>query len=140
MPLTYDHLRNAVSSLDKAIGLTYDHEFMGGLDEVAQEVFRAGLIQNFEFTYELCMKLIDAWLKSNVNPEYSSGENRRERYRIAQEFGLIADSVAWFAHHRARNDTSHIYDEEIAARVFADIPEFALDAKSLLKVLESQSD
>ncbi len=140
MPLTYDHLRNATSSLDRAIELTHDNEFMGGLDEVAQEVFRAGLIQNFEFTYELCMKLIDAWLRSNVNPSYVDGKYRKDRYRIAQEFGLIADSVAWFAHHRARNDTSHVYDEEVAARVFADIPEFALDAKLLLAVLESQND
>ena len=140
MPLTYDHLRNAISSLDNAIKLTYNEEFMGGLDEVAQEVFRAGLIQNFEFTYELCMKLVDAWLSSNVNPGYLAGEDRRERYRVAQEFGLIADSVAWFAHHRSRNETSHIYDEDVAARVFGDIPEFAMDAKALLEVLESQDD
>ena len=140
MPLTYEHLRNAITGLDRAIELTNNDEFMGGLDEVAQEVLRAGLIQNFEFTYELCMKLIDAWLRSNVNPGYLEGENRKQRYRIAQEFGLIADSVAWFAHHRARNDTSHIYDEEVAARVFTDIPEFARDAKLLLAVLEAQNE
>lgn len=138
MPLTYEHLRNAIGALDNAIGLAYSDEFMGGLDEVAQEVFRAGLIQNFEVTYELCRKLIDRWLRINVNPEYLSETNRRTRYRIAHEYGLIHDASAWFSHHRARNDTSHIYDEEVAARVYADIPVFALDAKRLLKVLEAQ--
>ncbi len=137
MPLTYDHLRNATSSLDKAIGLTHDQEFMGGLDEVAQEVFKAGLIQNFEITYEICRKLIDRWLGINVSPDYLSEKSRRDRYRIAHEYGLIHDASAWFSHHRARNDTSHIYDEEVAARVYADIPVFALDAKRLLRVLES---
>ena len=140
MPLTYDHLRNAIAALDRAIGLTDDDEFMGALDEVAQQVFRAGLVQHFEFTYELCMKLIDGWMKLNVNPRYLDGQNRRDRYRTAREYGLIADAEAWFSHHRARNDTSHMYDEEIAARVYAAIPEFARDSKLLLDVLERNND
>ena len=39
-------------------------------------------------------------------------------------------------HYEARNDTSHIYDSEIAAQTFARARVFLVDAQSLLQRLE----
>ena len=43
-------------------------------------------------------------------------------------------------HHEARNTTSHIYDEEQAARVYEATREFVHDARYLLEALEARND
>ncbi|HSW45730.1 MAG TPA: nucleotidyltransferase substrate binding protein [Phycisphaerae bacterium] len=54
MPLELDSLRKAVSALNGVLAKSDDAEFMRGLDEVAQNAIKSGVIQHFEFTYELC--------------------------------------------------------------------------------------
>ena len=52
--------------------------------------------------------------------------------RVAAERGLIADPKAWFGYRELRNMTSHTYNPDKGAKVFAAIPKFAVDARSLL--------
>ena len=79
-----------------------------------RELLRAGVIQNFEFTYELCWKFMKRWIEMNVNPEAADGVTRRELFRRAAENKLIVDVDLWMDFHKARNATSHIYNEDIA--------------------------
>jgi hypothetical protein len=53
MALDLSSLKKAVASLDKALKVAADDR-LDDMPEDQQEVIKAGVIQNFEFTYELC--------------------------------------------------------------------------------------
>lgn len=69
MTLDLESLRKALNSFEALAAKTSDEAFMSGLDDVTRFGLKAGVIQNFEFTYELCWKFIQRWIRSNVNPE-----------------------------------------------------------------------
>lgn len=52
---------------------------------------------------------------------------------------LLDKPELWMEFIEARNNTSHSYDEEIAARVFVKINEFLPEAKQLLVRLQEVS-
>ncbi|MFZ7101385.1 MAG: HI0074 family nucleotidyltransferase substrate-binding subunit, partial [Peptococcaceae bacterium] len=108
------------------------------LDE--KEVIQAGVIQNFEFTYELCWKFMKRWLELNLMPGLLDGATRKELFRNALEQKLITDFSGWVRYHELRNITSHIYNRDIAAEIYSVAQEFLADAKYLLKALEARND
>jgi len=140
MPLELDSLKKAVAALNNVLARSDDAEFMRGLDEVARNAIKSGVIQHFEFTYELCWKFIKRWLEVNISPTVADGVTRRELFRLAAENRLIDDVEQWMRHHDARNETLHTYDPAIAERVYAAAHEFARDARRLLEALEARND
>lgn len=77
-----------------------------------------GVIQRFEFTYELCWKLMKYFL------EYDGVEDAkspRSTFRSAFQYGLISDGEAWIDMLKNKNLTSHVYDEEIALDIYEKI-------------------
>lgn len=139
MALDLTSLQKAVSSLERAINVA-NTMIKGAVDTDQEEVIRAGVIQNFEFTYELCWKFMKRWLEENATGEIIDGATMKELFRIAAERHLIKDIDAWFTYHKARNETSHIYDQKKAESVYTAAVRFAADAKDLLKVLEAKND
>jgi nucleotidyltransferase substrate binding protein (TIGR01987 family) len=133
-------LEKAVSALAAVLAKSDDAEFMSQLDEVARNAIKAGVIQHFEFTYELCWKFIKRWLETNVSATDVDGVTRRELFRRAAENRLIDDVDQWMRYHAARNLTSHIYQPEIAASVYATAHDFARDAARLLAALKARND
>ena len=109
-------------------------------DEDLQETVRAGVIHSFEVAYELSWKMIKRWLKENIGAASVDGVPQKELFRLAAENRLIADSERWMDYHKARNSTSHDYNEDSALNVFMEATEFVHDAKQLLKVLEERND
>lgn len=103
---------------------------MRALDEITQDAIRSGVIHYCEFTYELAWKFMRRRLEADIGQSSVAGIPRRDLFRIAAENGLIEDVDAWFRHHVARNETSHTYDQSVAARVYAGSLEFAHDAAS----------
>ena len=91
-------------------------------------------------TYELCWKFIKRWLETNISPGVADGVTRRELFRLAAENRLLDDVDQWMRYHEARNLTSHIYQPEIAERVYNTAHEFARDAARLLAALEARND
>lgn len=140
MPLQLDSLRKAVSALSAVLAKSDDAEFMRRLDDIARNAIKSGVIQHFEFTYELCWKFIRRWLKTNVSPAVADGVARRELFRLAAENRLIVDVEQWMRHHDARNRTSHTYDPSVAESVYAAAHEFVGDARRLLEALEARND
>ena len=62
MALDLSSLQKAVNSFERAIKVA-DIMIKGDVDTDTEEVIRAGVIQNFEFTYELCWKFMKRWLE-----------------------------------------------------------------------------
>ncbi len=133
-------LAKAIVSLDKLHQRVADEPFMASLDSVIRLGLQAGLIQNFEFTYELSWKAMRRWLKNNVNPAAVDGVSRRELFRLAAENRLITDVNEWMTYHTARNQTSHQYDNNLAEETLALMADFVHAAQYLLSTLEAHND
>ena len=140
MPLELDSLKKAVAALQAVLAKSQESAFMGSLDDVARNVIRSGVIQHFEFTYELCWKFMKRWLETNISPTTADGVTRRELFRLAAEQRLITDVEEWMKHHEAHGRISQTYEPEIAAHVYSSVSAFARDAKYFLQTLEARND
>lgn len=139
MALDLSSLRKAVGSLERTINVA-NAIIEGAVDTDQEKVIRAGVIQNFEFTYELCWKFIKRWLEENAGGSAVDGLTMKELFRLVAEKQLIKDVEAWFEYHKQRNKTSHTYNEDTAESVYGTTFKFAGDAKDLLMSLEAKND
>ncbi len=139
MTLDLSSLKKAVNSLERAIKVA-NSVIKDKVNTDEEEVIRAGVIQNFEFTYELCWKFMKRWLEINIGGANLDGATRRELFRESSKSGLINDVDSWMEYHEARNETSHTYDNDKAEDVFDVAKNFLKDAKQLLSILEEKND
>lgn len=139
MNLDLSSLRKAIESLEKTLKVSEDVDFISALKDDQAEAIRAGVIQNFEFTYELCWKFMKRWLEVNLGKVYVEGINRRELFRLSAEHRLISDVDQWMDYHEARNETAHTYDEQTAEDVFETAGKFIEDAKKFMSALETKN-
>jgi nucleotidyltransferase substrate binding protein (TIGR01987 family) len=128
-----------LSSLEKAcealeLALKVYAQSVLAEDHPEKVLLRDGVIQRFEFTYELAWKMLKRYLEQ-YGLEKAEGLNNRELFRMGREQGLIADPEKWFHYLAMRNQTSHVYDQAKAAEVFAAAREFLPDAQYLLRRL-----
>jgi nucleotidyltransferase substrate binding protein (TIGR01987 family) len=141
MNLEVGNLRRAIAAMDSLVTRTTDSAWMASQDDVVRQGLRSGVIQHFEFTFELCWKLIQRWLRDNAPAtDADLPRSRRELFRQAARFALIADPSHWFAYGDARNLTSHTYNEATADTVFRAAQQFLPDAQRLLANLEAARD
>jgi len=140
MKLDLSSLRKAIESLEKTIRVADDDAFMSRLEEDQKQAVKAGVIQNFEFTYELCWKFMRRWLQVNLGSAYVAGVTRRQLFRLSAEHRLVDDVDRWMEYHDARNETAHTYDESTAEDVFETAQQFLVDAQKLLQALEARND
>jgi nucleotidyltransferase substrate binding protein (TIGR01987 family) len=103
----FDSYQKAVSQLTKFID-------KGDLNELEEQ----GLIQAFEYTYELGWNLLKDYLLYQGNPTIFGS---RDAIREAFTLGLIADGEGWMKMLQDRNRTTHTYNEEVAAAIAANI-------------------
>ena len=101
-------------------------------------VLRDGVIQRFEFTFELSWKMLKRYLEE-FGLEKVDGLNNRDLFRVGFEQGLLDDPEAWFHYLKMRNQSSHIYDAGKAAAVFASARQFQQAAQELLNRLEAKN-
>jgi len=135
MKLDYSALNKAISSLSEAITSTTDVAFMSKLNQAQQRTMKAGVIQHFEFTYELSWKMLRRQLIQEEGKETIDALSRKDLYRLAAKKQVLEDPENWFVFHRARNETSHTYDEKIAKDVYEVSLLFISSAQKLLKTL-----
>lgn len=141
MTLDLSSLRKAIDSLEKTLRVAQDKNLAAELGRDAKDAIRAGVIQNFEFTYELCWKFMKRWLKDNADVEEAEyPRTRKELFRLAARSGLIKDPLPWFSFSDARNLTSHTCDENKAESVYETAVGFMEDARYLLDRLQERND
>jgi nucleotidyltransferase substrate binding protein (TIGR01987 family) len=80
--------------------------------EAYDELQGAGLVQSFEFTFELCWKTLKDYLQ-NQGLEVSFP---REVIKEAFSAKLIEDGVLWIEMLDKRNELTHTYNQEQAKK------------------------
>ena len=111
-----------------------------GLEALGREpenlLYRDAVIQRFEFTYGLCARLLARHLEQTAPVPPEKEMSFPTLIRTAGENGLLRSGWdVWYEFRKARNLTSHVYNEEIAQQVMEHIPEFAREAESLYAAL-----
>ena len=100
----FSNYRKALSRLTEAVKLSRERD----LSDLEQQ----GLIQAFEFTYELAWKTLKDIIIERKVFETSPGPN--VIISLALEEGLIHGEDHWEEMKEARKRTTHAYEEEMA--------------------------
>lgn len=94
-----------------------------GAVELAQtrplsDLEKQGMIQAFEFVFELAWNLMKDYFLYQGNPSITGS---RDAIRTAFKQGLIADGEGWMEMIKSRNQTAHTYNESIANEIAENI-------------------
>jgi nucleotidyltransferase substrate binding protein (TIGR01987 family) len=101
---------------------------------------RDSVIQRFEYSYELCWKMMKRQLEiDSPTPVSVDAMGFKDMIREAAERGLVNHPQAWFEYRRQRNITSHTYNETKAVQVYETAIVFIQDAKILLQNLQQKN-
>ena len=138
--LDLEPLRRALASLEDGLEVVSDAQWFNQQSDKVQNTLIAGVIQNFEFVYEIGFKMLRRQIEAEAaSPTEVDESNFRDVLRVAAEKGLIADVEAWFRYRKMRNITAHTYDHEKAQRVYEGTLVFIDDARALLANLEARN-
>ncbi len=129
VPIDLTPLANAAARLDEGLARYRS--------DTSDTQIRDGLIQRFEFTYDLAHKVLRRVLEqAAANPQDIDRMSFPTLVRTASEQGLVeSEWPAWRTFREMRNITSHTYDEAKALTVVAAIPGFLAEAQALLERL-----
>lgn len=100
------NLQAAVERLKQAIAEYTAHQY---------ESMRDGAIQRFEFCAELAWKAAQDYMQAQG---YLDVHSPKAVMRKAYAEHIITDEAGWLALLDARNQTSHLYDDEVASAVY----------------------
>lgn len=127
-----DELNYSIEKFNKALS-----KLNIGIKKAKDQLDNDGVIQRFEFTFELLWKTLRLFLLAEGITTKSPKEALKESFR----FGLIKDEEIYLDMLEDRNQTSHIYSEEITREIVRRIKKFYLSkltelSKELRKVSE----
>lgn len=107
--------------------------------DISDTQIRDGLIQRFEFTYEISHKMLKRHLEAtSANPAEFDDMSFQDLIRMGNERGLLLGGwPEWRNYRDMRAKTSHTYDEDIALEVVACIPDFQGEATYLQQKLRA---
>lgn len=125
MPLSIAPLESAIDRLREGL---VRHQ-----SEPADEQLRDGLIQRFEFTYELCHRMLRRFIRQTAaSPEEVDRMAFQDLIRTANQQGLLlGDWPIWHRYRDLRAKSSHAYDAKIADEVTQSISGFLAEAEFL---------
>ena len=132
MPIDIAPLSNAVQRLREGLAR---HRA-----EPQDEQLRDGLIQRFEFTYELSHKMLRRYLQEILpSAEDAARMTFAELVRTGNERGLLrAEWPVWRQFRDIRTRTTHTYNADTAAEVVREIPAFLAETEYLCAELQKR--
>lgn len=112
------------------------HNALKRLEEALQEdqensLIIDGTIQRFEFTIELYWKL----LKRLLLTEGIETRTLRETLKAAYQVGWLQNEESWLQMLKDRNETSHVYEEEMARRIVHHINSYFPEMRATFQYL-----
>lgn len=106
-----------------------------GADSAADELDKDGVIQRFEFTFELLWKTLKLFLDDQGILTKSPKETLQEAFR----FELIQNEEIFLDMLEDRNRTSHIYNQADSQEIYERIRNiYVKEIKNLLNRLKNQ--
>ncbi len=127
-------LRNALALLTEALAFCCAQAEGAPL----KRHLRSAVIQSFEFTHELSVRLTRrALIERAASTERVADLSFHDLLRAAADAGLMRDALRWREWREMRNATSYAYAETIAQAVAQRAAEFGADAAELLVALET---
>ncbi len=104
------------------------------------DIVRDSVIQRFEFTYSIALKTLKKYFEGVAFVmEDVQQMTFNQVIRVANQLDLLHFELdKWTEFRQMRNLTSHTYDEEVARKVVAVIPDFCEEVGYLLKQLRSK--
>ncbi len=106
----FSNFNKAFAQLDEAVILGRSREL--------SKLERQGVIQAFEYTYELAWSVLRDFLRWQGNTTITGS---RDAIREVFAAGLIEDGERWMQMLQDRNRTSHTYNEETAEEILNNI-------------------
>jgi len=103
-----------LSHFAKALGQLTKFIEKGALNELEKQ----GLIQSFEYTYELAWTTLKDYFEAQGEINIHGS---RDVFRLAFKRGLIENGEAWMDMIKSRTLTSHTCNEDVAEKIAADI-------------------
>ncbi len=138
--LDLSSFRDAIQSLQQSLEVVSDESWFPQQTDAVRNTIVAGVIQNFEFVYEFCVKMMRRQLENEAaSSDEAAQADFRALFRLAGESGLIDDVEAWFEYRKLRNITAHTYDREKAQLVCEGSFSFLRAAQNLYDILESRN-
>ena len=87
-----------------------------GLLEEPDDLRVDGVLQRFEFTFELAWKCMKDYLE--LEGIVSNIGSPREIIQLAFKHNIIDDGEKWIEMMISRNNLSHMYDKEISRKIY----------------------
>ena len=103
------------------------------LEEQETELNIDAVLHRFEFTFELAWKTMKDYLEYIGVIERTGSP--REVIKSAFSFGIIENGEEWINMMLAKNELSHLYDEETSRKIYYNIKEIYIN---LLKELKNK--
>lgn len=108
------------------------------LDERLVDAIENGIIQKFEYSIEICWKLVKKFLKKEdgvdaKTPKQAAKEFYLAGYITEDNYLKLIDMID------DRNSLSHIYDEDEFRKALKKFPGYVRILKQIEKVIESKS-
>lgn len=128
-------LRRALALLNEAV--VFWHAQPDG--SALKPHLRSALIQSFEFSYELSVRLLRRVLiERAASADTVADLSFNDLLRGGADHGLLGDPLRWRQWRELRNATAHAYNEAKAQAVAAAVEVFATDAMALLASMEAE--
>ncbi len=126
--------KSKINQLERALT-----SFQRGILVHPTDIERDGAIQRFEYSFELSWKTLKSVLEY-LGIEDCKSPRKALQAGLIQGFISESEQEIWLSMLEERNQTAHIYHEEVAASIFNHLPEYVAAMirlkNKLLKELE----